>query len=70
MSNQSKTNTGGISVFGLLGIIFVTLKLLGVSQVATWSWWWVTAPFWGMTAFILLILIVTGLFAFLKAVMK
>ena len=29
---------------GLLGVVFVTLKLLGF---ITWSWWWVTAPFWG-----------------------
>lgn len=28
---------------GLLGVVFVTLKLLGK---ISWSWWWVTAPFW------------------------
>lgn len=27
-----------------LGIIFIILKLVGV---ITWSWWWVTVPFWG-----------------------
>ena len=32
-----------IGIFGLLGIIFVTLKLCGV---ITWSWLWVTSPFW------------------------
>ena len=37
----------GIGVLGLLGLIFVTLKLCGV---ITWSWWWVTIPFWGMAA--------------------
>ena len=30
-------------VVGLLGVVFVTLKLIGVID---WSWWWVTAPFW------------------------
>lgn len=44
MSNE--TSSGGIGVFGLLGIVFVTLKLLNVID---WSWWWVTAPFWGST---------------------
>ena len=29
---------------GILGVVFVTLKLLGVIH---WSWWWVTLPFWG-----------------------
>lgn len=30
----------------LLAVVFITLKLLGVSAVATWSWWWVLAPLW------------------------
>lgn len=37
-SNQSS------GFYGLLGIVFVTLKLTGVID---WSWWWVTLPFWG-----------------------
>ncbi len=45
-----KTQNGGISALGLLGVVFVTLKLLGITQVALWSWWWVTAPFWGCLA--------------------
>ena len=46
MASQTTTSSGGIGVLGLLGIVFVTLKLFGVTEVATWSWWWVTAPFW------------------------
>ncbi len=34
----------GISIFGLLGIAFVILKLCNVID---WSWWYVTLPFWG-----------------------
>lgn len=34
-------------VLALLGVAFVTLKLVGVIG---WSWWWVTAPFWGVAA--------------------
>lgn len=30
----------------VLGLIFIILKLLGVTAVATWSWWWVTSPLW------------------------
>lgn len=30
-------------IAGLLGILFVALKLVGVID---WSWWWVTFPFW------------------------
>ncbi len=37
-------NGSGISGLGLLGIVFVVLKLIGT---ITWSWWLVTLPFWG-----------------------
>ena len=30
----------------VLLVVFVTLKLAEIGKVATWSWWWVTAPFW------------------------
>lgn len=43
-NNTATTNSNGIGVLGLLGIVFVVLKL---SHVIDWSWWWVTAPFWG-----------------------
>jgi hypothetical protein len=33
--------------FPMLGIAFVVLKL---TNVITWSWWWVTAPFWAVPA--------------------
>lgn len=40
----NKSESGGVGVLGLLGIVFVVLRLTGF---ITWSWWWVTAPFWG-----------------------
>ena len=44
MSKDNKQiQTGGINFFGLLAIVFITLKLTG--QI-TWSWWWVLAPLW------------------------
>ena len=30
-------------LFGILGLIFITLKLMGT---ITWSWIWVLSPFW------------------------
>lgn len=33
-----------VGIFGLLGILFVALKILGH---ITWSWWWVLLPFYG-----------------------
>lgn len=39
---------GGIGFLGLLGLLFIALKLLGVIN---WPWLWVTAPLWGGLAF-------------------
>jgi hypothetical protein len=52
MSQES--SSGGFGVCGLLGVVFVTLKLCGVIN---WSWWLVTLPFWGGLAFVLLVLL-------------
>jgi Transmembrane Fragile-X-F protein len=43
MSKSSNTSSGGISFFGLLGIVFIVLKLC---KVIDWSWWYVTMPLW------------------------
>ena len=32
-----------LGCFSILGLIFITLKLIGV---ITWSWWLVTLPLW------------------------
>lgn len=56
MSKESNGSSGGIGVCGLLGVAFVILKLCGVID---WSWWWVTAPFWGGFALFLAVMIVS-----------
>ena len=45
----SGRSSGGIGVLGLLGVVFVTLKLVGIID---WSWWLVTLPFWGRLALV------------------
>lgn len=42
-----------LNILGVLGLIFVTLKLVGT---ITWSWWWVLFPFYGPVALWLAIL--------------
>ncbi len=41
---MSETSPSGIGLLGSLGLLFVGLKL---ADYIDWSWWWVTAPFWG-----------------------
>ena len=52
---ESNKSTTSISVGTILFLIFLTLKLAGIGQVATWSWWWVTSPLWIPLAFVLVI---------------
>lgn len=62
VNSSSSSSSGGIGVLGTLGVLFVALKLTGVID---WSWWWVTAPFWGGLA--LAVLIILGAMAYVVA---
>lgn len=44
MENRNKViSSGGIGFCGLLTIVFIVLKLVGV---ISWSWIWVFSPLW------------------------
>jgi hypothetical protein len=50
-------NKSGVSLGGLIFVVFLTLKLAGIGQVATWSWWWVTSPLWiGVAIYLVIVL--------------
>ncbi len=57
MSDTTQTSSGGIGVLGLLGVLFVGLKL---THTIDWSWWYVTMPFWGGLALVAAVLAVAG----------
>lgn len=42
MNNNSNNGTG-LSLLGVLTIVFIVLKL---TKLIAWSWWWVLAPSW------------------------
>lgn len=61
MSN-SKPPTVQFPLLGILGLIFITLKLTGY---ITWSWLWVLSPFWipfAILAVIFLIVFIVAMF--------
>lgn len=53
-----------VGFFGLLGLLFIALKLMGF---VAWSWWFVLAPLWAPTAIVFgsiaLVLVVAALAA-------
>ena len=57
---RGEASNGGIGILGLLGVIFVVLKILEIEPVSSWSWWWVTAPFWGGFALLAAIIAIGG----------
>jgi len=60
MSNS--TPTVQFPLLGILGLIFITLKLTGY---ITWSWLWVLSPFWipfAILAVIFLIVFIVAMF--------
>lgn len=62
--DKTEVQTGGIGFFGLLAIVFITLKLTGY---IAWSWWWVLSPLWMpisvVVSIALLVFIVTVIWA-------
>ena len=56
MNNDNKTTVnGGIGFTGLLTIVFITMKLLGIIK---WSWLWVISPIWIDAILVVLLLAV------------
>lgn len=65
MSKNTKTTTSGISLLGVLQIIFIVLKLCGLID---WSWWKVFIPMWvdlGIIAGFLLLYLVILIIAYI-----
>lgn len=60
---MSTKKTASFPILGILGLIFITLKLAGIGVVSSWSWIWVLSPFWIPLAFGLTIVLFVFTFA-------
>ena len=55
MRREANINAGGgITFCGMLTIVFIVLRLVGVID---WAWWLVLIPIWAPTALALLVLL-------------
>lgn len=43
MTTNNSSSSGRIGVCGLMGVMFIGLRIAGV---ISWPWVWVLAPFW------------------------
>lgn len=65
--SSNKQAQASFPILGLLGLLFIALKL---THQIDWSWWWVTAPFWALPGIFLLIAAVAGIGWLIVWVMK
>lgn len=63
--NVSSSASSGIGVLGLTFIVFLVMKLAKIGAVASWSWWWVTAPLWAPMCLVIIISIIIWIGLFL-----
>lgn len=54
-NSNSSASSGGMGLCGVLTVVFVVLKLVGVID---WSWIWVLSPLWIGLAFALVFIAV------------
>ncbi|MGL5750913.1 MAG: hypothetical protein ACRCXT_10330 [Paraclostridium sp.] len=62
MSNNN-VSSGGIGFCGMLGILFIGLKLTGY---VSWAWWLVLLPLYWWIPFIILILMIAVVISVIK----
>ena len=58
-NNNNNNRSGGIDFTGLLTILFIAFKLLGV---ITWSWVWVLSPIWITLVLVLIAVFIAIIF--------
>jgi hypothetical protein len=63
MSDNNNSSSGGVSTLGLLFVLFVGLKL---TNVISWSWWWIFAPIWGPFALALVVILMYVTYLMIK----
>lgn len=47
---------------GLIGLVFIVLLVLKLTQVVDWSWWIITLPLWVPFALAILIILLCIIF--------
>ncbi len=68
MDNRNFGTAGsGITLSGLVFIVFLVLKLCNVID---WSWWWVTAPLWIPFALFVAVCIIVFVVAFIVGIVR
>ena len=55
MATNNSSSSDGIGVSGLMGVMFIGLKIAGIIH---WPWVWVLSPFWIALALVVIFLLI------------
>lgn len=64
---EKKTSYVGMTFATALGLAFIVMKLVGT---ISWSWWWVTAPLWGVYAIAIVAVLAVFCYTFIAVNLK
>ena len=64
---SSSSSSSGISFPGALTVLFVGLKL---TNVITWSWWWVLSPIWISLSLAVVVIAIAVIIAIIAGAFK
>jgi len=64
---SQSNSSSGVSIVGLLGLLFIGLKL---GHVIDWPWWCVLCPFWIGTAILLAVAVIALVFALVATILS
>lgn len=71
MSEKNIRFNGRLSLLAVgVFLVFLFLKLSEIGVVASWSWWWVTAPLWGYACLIVALLLLWFLVLFVTTLLS
>lgn len=59
-----------IELAGLPMILFIVFLVLQLCEIISWSWWWVTSPLWIMTLFVIGVMMLYFIIAFIMKLRK
>jgi hypothetical protein len=66
-NTMSSSSSSGISFPGALTVLFVGLKL---TNVITWSWWWVLSPIWISISLAVVVIAIAVIIAIIAGAFK
>lgn len=64
---MSSSSSSGITFPGALTVLFVGLKL---TNVITWSWWWVLSPIWISLSLAVVVIAIAVIIAIIAGAFK